>query len=108
MKAILRGYRQSPRKVRLVADAIRGRRVSEALLLLDHFEKRAAHMIKKVLDSAFANAQLKGRVAPTDLLVKQVSVDKGRTLYRHMPRARGRGAPIRKRTSHLRIELTEV
>jgi large subunit ribosomal protein L22 len=108
MKAILRGYRQSPRKVRLVADAIRGRKVSEALVMLDHVEKRAASIFKKVLASALANAQAKGRIASASLVVKRVGVDQGKTLYRHMPRARGRGVPIRKRTSHISIELMEI
>ena len=106
MKAILRSYRQSPRKVRLVADAIRGRGVSEALTLLEYAPKRAAKMVKKVLASALANAKTAGR-AWTALVVKRVGIDKGKTLYRHMPRARGRGASIRKRTSHIRIELAE-
>jgi large subunit ribosomal protein L22 len=106
MKAILRSYRQSPRKVRLIADAIRGRNVSDALLLLDYAPKRAAQMVKKVLASALANAKSAGRTGAS-LVVKQIGVDKGRTLYRNMPRARGRGASIRKRTSHIRIELAE-
>lgn len=107
MKALLHGYRQSPRKVRLVANAIRGRRVSEALVLLDYFEKRAARIVKKVLSSALANAQVGGTRTAAGLVVERVTVDKGRTLYRSMPRARGRGATIRKRTSHIRIELAE-
>ena len=107
MKAILRGYRQSPRKVRLVADAIRGRKVSEALLVLGHTQKRAATIVKKVLASALANSGEAART-PAALVVKRVSVDKGKTLYRHMARARGRGAPIRKRTSHIAIELAEI
>ena len=106
MKAILRSYRQSPRKVRLVADAIRGRGVSEALALLEYAPKRAAKMVKKVLASAVANATMAGR-SGASLMVKSVGVDKGKTLYRHMPRARGRSASIRKRTSHIRIELAE-
>lgn len=102
MKAFLKNYRQSPRKVRLVADMIRGRRVDEALLLLDHTAKRATPQLKKVLLSAVANSGEK----PSDLMVSVIRVDEGVTLKRYRPAARGSAHPIRKRTSRIAVELT--
>lgn len=108
MKAALQTYRQSPRKVRLIADMIRGKRVMVAETLLKHADKRAAGPMFKLLRSAVANARsLTGRSGES-LTIKRITVDKGATLYRYMPRARGRGAPIRKRTSHITIELGEA
>jgi large subunit ribosomal protein L22 len=105
MKATLKTYRQSPRKVRLVADVIRGKSVHEALTALSFLEKRAAAPLKKLLESAVANARHNFNTDPDELTVGEITVDKGRTIPRGMPRARGRSAPIRKRTSHIRIEL---
>jgi|SRR3989344_4331122 len=105
MKAELKNYRQSPRKVRLVADAIRGKKVSEALALLDFVPRRASLPIKKLLASALANLPA-GRQAPLeDLIVKSVEVNAGPTLYRRRPRSRGMANPIRKRTSRVKIVL---
>lgn len=100
MKATLTSYRQSPRKVRVVADLIRGKSVEDALDILEYVPKRAGLPLKKLLLSAFANA---GK-AP-NLKVKTVSVDKGAILYRRQPRSRGMANPIRKRTSHINIVL---
>lgn len=102
MKATLNSYRQSPRKVRVVADLIRGKRVEEALDILTFVPKRAGLPLKKLLASAIANA---GK-AP-NLVVKEVSVDGGKILYRRRPRSRGMANPIRKRTSHINIVLIE-
>ncbi|MBI1999254.1 MAG: 50S ribosomal protein L22 [Parcubacteria group bacterium] len=108
MKALLRNYRQSPRKVRLVADLIRGKNVPRALTLLDSTTKRAVAPVKKLLLSAVANAKTNNRVASESALyVKEIRVDGGATLKRGMPRAFGRSAPIRKRTSHIFIELAQ-
>lgn len=105
MKAILKTYRQSPRKVRLVADAVRGKRVPEALTLLSFLEKRAAAPIKKLLQSAVANARQNFGADPDTLSVQEITVNKGAVLKRWMPRARGKAAAIKKRTSHITIEL---
>ena len=107
MKAILKTYRQSPRKVRLVADAIRGKRVGEARRILQYADKRAAAPLQKLLESAIANMRSNktSDVSEERLFVTRVAVDQGATLYRYMPRARGRSAPIRKRTSHIALEL---
>lgn len=107
MKATLHSYRQSPRKVRLVAEAIRGKQVPQALAELGFLTKRAAGPLRKLLESALANA-LSGRALSKEkLVVKSITVDKGRTLKRSMPRARGHASPIRKRTSHITISLEE-
>jgi len=103
-KAILKNYRQSPRKVRLVADAIRGKSVSRAEILLTHMDKLAAKQVKKLLAAAVANAK-QGGLEKENLLIKNIAVDKGFVFKKSMPRARGRATPIRKRTSHITLEL---
>lgn len=103
MKAILRNYRQSPRKVRLVADLVRGKTVVRALAELDHLPKRAALPLKKLLASAVANA---GPAVKTEtLVVKSITVNQGRTAKRSRPAARGSAHPIRKRSSHVAVVL---
>ncbi|HEY4517376.1 MAG TPA: 50S ribosomal protein L22 [Candidatus Paceibacterota bacterium] len=104
VKATLKNYRQAPRKVRLVADAIRGKSVPRALILLEHMDKLAAHQVKKLLQSAIASAKQTG-VAAEELTVKNIAVDKGFVFRKSMPRARGRATPIKKRTSHITLEL---
>ena len=104
MKAYLKNYRQSPRKVRLVADAVRGKSVDRAVLELRFMPKRAARAMSKLISSAVANAAQAG--SPTDdLLVKVVMVDDGVTMKRFKPRSRGMANMIRKRTSNIQIEL---
>lgn len=104
MKAILKNYRQSPRKVRLLADVVRGKKVTDALNALQFVEKRASDPFAKVIRSAVANATTAGADA-SQLIVKKVSVDKGVTLKRFMPRARGSASRINKRSSHITVEL---
>ena len=104
MKASLSNYRQSPRKVRLVADVIRGKGVHDALVKLSFLEKRAALPFKKVLESAVANAVAQGK-KPENLKVAKVAVDKGTVMRRFMPRARGSASAINRRSSHIVIEL---
>jgi large subunit ribosomal protein L22 len=106
MKAILKNYRQSPRKVRLIADVIRGKQVNAALATLKFVDKRASGPFAKVVESALANAVQAGKV-PAKLFVKKVSVDKGPTIKRFMPRARGSASRINKRNSHISVELGE-
>jgi large subunit ribosomal protein L22 len=103
-KAQLSNYRQSPRKVRLVADMVRGKKVSDALDILEFAPKRAAGPVKKLLSSAISNA--KNLSLPTEtLVVKKIEVGAGPTLYRRRPVSRGAAHPIRKRTSHVSITL---
>ena len=104
-KAALNNYRQSPRKVRLVADTLRGKPVEEAITTLSFIPKRSALPLQKLLASALSNA--KDLYLPTEnLLVKEIRVDAGATLYRSQPRSyRGGDSTIRKRTSHISVTL---
>lgn len=106
MKAFLKNYRQSPRKVRLVADLIKGKRVSEAFTQLKNLPKRAALPIEKLLASAVANAKSAG-IVTEDLYVANVTVNEGIVMKRSMPRARGSASRINKRTSHIMLTLIE-
>ena len=108
--AIQRTARQSPYKMRLVIDQIRGKDVNEALGLLKFSKKHAAVQIAKVLNSAVANAEFKARkddesIDVDTLYIKQAIVNEGPALRRFMPAAQGRATPIRKRTSHVEIIL---
>lgn len=104
-QARLRQLRMSPRKVRLVVDLIRGRSVEEALNILTFNSKAASEPVEKLLKSAVANADAKGGFDLDNLFVKTVTVDEGLTWKRWLPRAMGRATRIRKRTSHVFIEL---
>lgn len=104
MKATLKNYRQSPRKVRLVTDMVKGKTLTEALTLLTFKVKRAAEPIHKLIRSAAANAEQAGE-NPDTLIVKNITVDEGVTLHRVMPRAMGRASAIRKRSSHITVIL---
>ena len=103
-KALLKNYRQSPRKVRLVADSVRGKKVLEAITILSFMPKRAAEPVQKLLSSALANAKSLS-IATEDLVVKEIRVDAGAILYRRRPRSHGMANPIRKRTSHVSVTL---
>ena len=107
MKAILKNYRQAPRKVRLVADLISGKKVADAKMELSFLPKRAAGPVLELLDSAIANAKNNFQTDQENLIVKSVRVDKGIVLKRFMPRARGSASRINKRTSHVVLTLEE-
>ncbi len=107
MKARLKNYRQSPRKVRLVANLIRGKSISRALTALLFLEKKAAAPIKKLIDSAVSNALIQGEKKEA-LIVSDIRVDEGTSFIRYRPRARGRAAPIKRRSSHINIKLAGV
>ncbi len=104
MKAVLKNYRQSPRKVRLLADLVRGKKVKDALSALQFVDKRAAEPFTKVVLSAQANAKNAGADI-SKLIIKNVAVNKGTVIKRFMPRARGSASAIRKRNSHITVEL---
>lgn len=108
MKATLKQYRQSPRKVRLVADLIRGKKVDRALTTLEFASKRASSPLKKLLNTAIAGAKHNFNIEKNDLFVKEITVDQGPTLHRWRPRARGRATPINKRTSHVSVVLEQL
>jgi large subunit ribosomal protein L22 len=102
--AKLSNYRQSPRKVRLIADLVRGKNVADALGQLQFMAKRSSGPITKLIQSALANADQMS-LDKASLFVKEIRVDKGTVLHRWMPRARGRAFPIKKRSSHILITL---
>jgi large subunit ribosomal protein L22 len=107
-RAIQRTVRQSPRKMRLVVDLVRGKPVGEAMAILKFSKKHAARQVSKVLLSAVANARGHAerdetRLDEDTLFVKHVTVDEGPALKRFMPGAQGRATPIKKRTSHVTI-----
>jgi len=109
-RAIHRWARIAPRKARLVADMVRGMPVNDAVSILDGHPKRAAYLLHKVLKSAIANASQDLDVDLNALVVSESRVDEGPLLggrVRWRPRAQGRATPIHKRTSHLRIGLSE-
>jgi large subunit ribosomal protein L22 len=105
MKAYLKNYRQSPRKVRLVADMVKGKRVSEALAILSYTPKRSSRQLANVIKSAASNAENNFKVDPNSLTVASITVDKGITLKRSMPRSRGMANPIHKHTSNVSVIL---
>jgi large subunit ribosomal protein L22 len=107
VKARLRFARISPRKARLVADLVRGKRSEESLNILTFTKKAAAKIIIKLLKSAIANATQKKNIDIDRLYIKQITVDQGPTMKRFQPRALGRATMIRKRTSHINIVLDE-
>ena len=105
MRAVAKFVRIAPRKARLVADEIRGKSYPEAVSLLRFTNKRAAKVVCEVVNSAAANAEHNSEADPDELLVKTVRVDEGPTIKRYRARAMGRATMIRKRTSHISVEL---
>ncbi len=106
-KAIARYIRISPQKARLVADVIRGRNVEEAINTLRFMPKKGARILRKVVESAVANASQNEAIDVDTLYVKKVFIDGGPMLKRMRPRAMGRANQILKRTSHITIVLDE-
>lgn len=104
-KAGARFIRISPYKVREVAAIIKGKHVDEARRILAFTPKAASELVSKILESAIANAEHNFSVPQEELYVKVVSADEGATIKRFRPRAQGRGFRIRKRTSHINLEL---
>jgi large subunit ribosomal protein L22 len=105
--ASLRYARISPQKARLVADQIRGMKVEPALQLLQFSSKKGAAIIKKVLESAIANAEHNDGADIDELKVSTICVDEGPTQKRIQPRAKGRANRILKRTSHITVAVAE-
>ena len=106
-KAVLRGARLSAQKGRLVADMIRGKSVAEALDLLTFSPQKGAAIVKKVLESAIANAEHNDGADVDELSVASIFVDEGMTMKRIRPRAKGRADRIFKRTSHITVKVAE-
>jgi large subunit ribosomal protein L22 len=105
--AKLKFSRISPQKARLVADQVRGMPVGRALQVLEFSPKKAAHLIKKVLDSAIANAEHNEGADIDELKVSRIFVDEGPVHKRIMPRAKGRANRIMKRTSHITVMVAD-
>ena len=106
VNARARFVRVAPRKARLVADQVRGLPIEDARALLRFSSRGAARDIRKLIDSAAANAEANHDLVADDLLIKDIHVDEGPTLRRYRPRALGRATRINKRTSHIAVALT--
>ena len=106
VSAKLKGAQISAQKARLVADQIRGRQVDEALDLLEFSPKKASRLIKKLLDSAIANAENNEGADVDEMVISSVYVDEGRTMKRLRPRAKGRADRIFKRSCHITLMVS--
>lgn len=106
-KAVANTVRIAPRKVRLVIDLIRGKKVGEAIAILRHTPKSASPVVEKLIKSAMANAEHNYEMDVNNLVVNEAFVNEGPTLKRFRPRAMGRASAINKRTSHITIVLSE-
>ena len=107
VSATLRHARISPQKCRLVADAVRGAPVGKALQILTFMPKKGARIVKKVLESAVANAEHNHGADIDELKVSRIMVDEAPTLRRYAARAKGRGTRITKRNSHITIQVAD-
>jgi large subunit ribosomal protein L22 len=105
MRATAKYVRIAPRKARLVADEVRGKSYPEAASILRFTNKRAARILGDVMNSAAANAEHNDDADPDELFVREIRVDEGPTIKRYRARAMGRATMIRKRTSHITVEL---
>jgi large subunit ribosomal protein L22 len=106
-RTVSRYLRVAPRKARLVANLVRGKKVGDAMSLLEQLPKKTARMLTKTLKSVVANAENTQRVDVDRLYIKRISVDGGPTVKRFMPRAHGRATKIRKRTAHVTVVVDE-
>ena len=107
VSAVLRGARISAQKVRLVADQVRGQNAEKALDILQFSEKKGAGILKKVLESAIANAEHNEGADVDELVISRIFVDEGATMKRIKPRAKGRADRILKRSCHITVEVGE-
>jgi len=105
--ARLKGARISAQKARLVADQVRGLGVDQALNMLVFSEKKAAHLVKKVLESAIANAENNEGANIDELVVSEIFVDEGMIMKRIRPRAKGRADRILKRSCHITVKVSD-
>jgi large subunit ribosomal protein L22 len=106
-KAIAKYIRISPQKARLVADAVKGQRVESALNVLRFMPKKGAMILRKIVESALANASQNQAIDVDTLFIKSIHVDGGPSMKRTMPKAMGRATRIIKRTSHITVVLEE-
>lgn len=103
VQAIAKGVRMSPRKVGVVAQLVRGRTVADALIILDHTPRRSSLAVRKVIESARANADHNHNFKPDTLVITQISVTPGPRFKRYRPAAHGRALPFQRRTSHIKV-----
>src|SRR5436853_1368543 len=108
VRATAKFVRRSPQKVRLVMDAVRGKRVDEAMAVLRFLPQHAAREVLNVVKSAAANAENNYQMAPEDLWIKRIYANDGPTFKRFRARARGMASPILKRTSHITVIVEEM
>ena len=108
VRAKARYVRTAPRKVRVVADQVRGMEVEEAIALLRFSPRGASEPVLKLIQSAAANAENNHDLDPEEMRIESISVDEGPTMRRYRPRARGRATRIEKRSSHINITLTPI
>lgn len=106
-KAVAKTVRIAPRKVRLVVDLIRGKKIGEAVSILKFTPRAASPIVEKVLMSAVANAEHNYDLDIENLVVTEAYVNEGPTMKRFRPRAKGSASPIMKRTSHITIVVSE-
>ncbi len=106
VRASARYVRIAPRKARLIADQVRGMQIEKARALLQFSPRGAAEDIRKLIDSAAANAENNHDLIAEEMRVAEITVDEGPTLKRYRPRALGRATPIHKRTSHIAVALS--
>ena len=107
VRAVAKDTGVSPRKVRLVVDMIRGKKVEEALTILKFASTPSARVVAKAVKSAAANAESNFEMSPSDLRIVHIFADEARTLKRYRARARGRASPILKRSSHITVIVDE-
>ena len=108
VRAVAKGVDQTPRKVSLVASLVRNRTVADALVILEHVPKRAALPVKKVIESAKANAVNNHGLDGKSLTITTLTVTTGPRLRRFKPASRGRALPFEKKTSHILVEVTGI
>jgi len=107
IRAVAKNVRMTPRKVRLVGAAVKGKRLTEAMAMLRFMPHRASTVVLKAVKSAAANAENNFDLDPNDLIVANVIADAGASLRRYRAKARGRVGPLRKRSSHVTVIVRE-
>ncbi len=107
VKAVAKNVGFSPRKIRLVIDMVRGKKVDDALTVLSFLTTPSAKAVAKVIKSASANAENNLEMSPADLRIAAIFADQGHTLKRFRPKSRGRVSPILKRSSHITVLVEE-
>lgn len=106
VKASAKGVRMSPRKVGVVASLVRGRTVADAIVILEHVPRRAATPVRKLIESARANAENNHNLKPDSLSIDSITVTPGPRIKRYRPAAQGRALPFQRKTSHIFVSVS--